>query len=148
MDWNVQLDIQAAQTVLHACTPLLVPCGPCRGTALRRAHIPRLRAAGPLGELLARQAEAFDAEWCNAERCARDAPCSPPDTLNFLYDPLAGAIATGWRQGVRIKRIGVRCEEVDGWLVQRVDPSGQPVDVVVSVDGPAFSEAWVQRVTA
>ena len=148
MDYNVQLDVAAARTVLSACTPLLVPLGPCLETAIRRAHLPRLLAAGPLAQLLAQQAEAFDAEWHNAERHGDLAPQLPPDFINFLYDPLACAIAIGWRQGVRIDSLRLVHELIDGWLVQRIDPRGRPANVVVSLDGAAFSQAWLERVAA
>jgi len=147
-DYNVQMDMRAARTVLTACTPLVVPLGPCLETALRRAHLSLLRSGTPLAALVAHQAEMFDAQWHNSEHWAWEARLLPSDTINFLYDPLACAIAIGWRQDVRIESVPVQCDESDGWLVQHVTPEGHPVNVVLGVDGAAFSEMWVERVAA
>jgi inosine-uridine nucleoside N-ribohydrolase len=146
LDYNVQLDAAAARTVLGASTPVVVPLGPCLETAVRRAHVPRLRTAGPLGALLARQAEQFDHDVGNADRWAVEAPALPPDTINCLHDPLACGIALGWRTGVRIEPVHLRLDEVDGWLVACAGADGRLAQVVTEVDGPAFSEAWLQRI--
>ena len=61
---------------------------------LRAAHLPRLRGAGPLGELMARQAEAYGVD--RREGLAEQYPKLPPDLLNFHHDPLAAAVAVGW----------------------------------------------------
>ena len=65
MDWNVQNDIGSAQIVIERSNPLLVPLTVTVETALRRAHLPALRQAGPLAQLIARQAEAFAIEYGN-----------------------------------------------------------------------------------
>ena len=147
LDYNVQLDTAAARTVLGTSMPVVVPLGPCLETALRRTHVPRLRDAGPLGVLLARQAEQFDRDVGNADKWAVEAPALPPDTINPLHDPLACAIAVGWRDGVRVEPVHLRVEEVAGSLVACVSADGRPAQVVTAVDGLAFSETWVQCIT-
>ena len=57
MDWNVQVDVSSASLVIERSTPTLVPLSVTVETALRRAHLPTLRRSGPLGQLIARQAE-------------------------------------------------------------------------------------------
>jgi purine nucleosidase len=59
MDYNVQADGSAAKHVLESAQPTLVPIEVTVQTALRRSHLRALYKAGPLGELIARQAEAF-----------------------------------------------------------------------------------------
>ena len=58
-DHNVQFDTRAAQILATAATELTLVTLPVTLKAhLRAADLPRLRASGPLGELLARQGEA------------------------------------------------------------------------------------------
>jgi hypothetical protein len=99
-----------------------------------------------LSRLIARQAEAFDAQWQNGKRYA---PLSsvPADLINFLYDPVACAIATGWRAGVRIETLPIVWEIRDDYLVQRIDHGGKPVPVVVGLDSAALEEEWLGRVS-
>jgi inosine-uridine nucleoside N-ribohydrolase len=85
-DYNVQLDPGAARAVLRASRPVLVPLEVTQQTALRRAHLPALERAGPLGALLARQARACAADYGNEARSAAAASwlawptCSTPAT--------------------------------------------------------------------
>jgi inosine-uridine nucleoside N-ribohydrolase len=145
-DWNVQVDVASALIVLQQANPLLVTLAHTAETALRRAHLPRLQQGNPLAQLIARQAAAF----------ARDekidqlyTTCSevPRDIINFQHDPLACAIALGWHEEVEIHEVRLRNEIVDGWLRQTIDEQGKPTRVVTRVDGAAFSEFWVQRVS-
>jgi purine nucleosidase len=147
MDWNVQLDQAAARTVLEASTPLILPLGPCLETPLQRRHVVRLREAGPLGQLLARQAQQFDADYGNADKWARQTSLTPADTINFLYDPLACGIATGWHRGLRIESLYVAVGAIGDEVVQGGTDTGRLANVVMQVDGPAFSEAWIGRIT-
>jgi hypothetical protein len=114
--------------------------------AICRAHLHRLASGGVLAGLLAQQAAAFDAQWHNAERYAQ-APGVAADMINFLYDPVACAIAAGWRTGVEIQALPVAWEIRDTYLVQRIAPGGKCLSVVVGIDGPALEEQWVQRVS-
>jgi len=147
MDDNIQFDVASARRVLVASFPTLIPIEVTVQTALRRAHIPALRASGPLGALLARQADALAEDWQIEERYGR--PCSglPDDTINFLHDPLACAVALGW-DGVSIEETRLRLDLRDGWLHEQVDPAGHAVRIVTAVDAARFAQIWVQVMTA
>jgi len=147
MDWNAQVDVTSALTAFeHAARPTLVPLAVTAETALRRAYLPRLRQSGPLGQLIARQAEAFAVEYKNEEIYGRTCPGLPPDTINFQHDPLACAIALGWSQGVEVGEVSLKSEIRDGWLAQAIDPAGKPARLVTAVDGEAFSQFWLDMV--
>jgi len=146
MDWNVQVDVESACYVLQRSSPVLVPLAVTVETALRRAYLPVLRQSGPLGRLIARQAEAFARDEKMEERFGRTCPGLPEDIINFLHDPLACAIALGWSDGVTIREVLLKLEFKDGWLHQRIDNDGQPVRVVTHVNGSAFSEYWLETV--
>jgi inosine-uridine nucleoside N-ribohydrolase len=146
MDYNVQQDASAAATVLSCSSPLLVPVGVSMRAAIRRSHLPRLASGGPLAALIARQAEVFDAEWHNAERHRKPSGV-PADMINFLYDPVACAIATGWRTGVAVQTLSVVSDMREGCLIQRVATGGKRLPVVVGLDGVALEEEWVRRIS-
>ncbi len=146
MDWNMQADAASAAFVLAHSRPLLVPLTVTVETALRRAHLPRLRAAGPVAQLIARQAEVFARDWGNELRYGLTCPALPDDTLNFQHDPLAVALALGWRTGVELRTERLKCELRGGWLVEQPDPAGKPLQLVTQIDGAAFNEAWVDWV--
>ncbi|HMK11908.1 MAG TPA: nucleoside hydrolase [Acidimicrobiales bacterium] len=119
-DWNVQCDTRAAEIVNGVAQLTIVPLAATVKVHLRGAHLPRLRACGAIGDLMARQAEA-----CAVDRRAGLADRHsklPADLLNFHHDPLACAVAVGW-DGVTF----------DG-------------NVVADVDGDAFSERWLQAI--
>jgi inosine-uridine nucleoside N-ribohydrolase len=153
MDWNVQVDVQAALYVLERSHPTLVPLAVTVETALRRAYLPRLRQSGPLGQLIARQAEAHAIEYKNEETYGQTCPgfperwFVPPDIINFQHDPLACAIALGWDEGVEVRDLTLKSEIRDGWLRQTVDEGGKPVRLVTAVDGDRFNEFWLDTVT-
>ena len=146
-DYNVQLDVAAARHVLATSSPTLVPLEVTVQTALRRSHLPLLRRAGPLGALLAHQAEVFGEDWRAEAAAAADGRGAglPADTLNFHHDPLACAVALGW-PGVRIETVPLLVAERDGLLVLGEGPGGTPAAVVTAVDGPAFGDFWLQTV--
>jgi inosine-uridine nucleoside N-ribohydrolase len=146
VDYNVQVDVGATETVLGSATPTLVTVAACLEATLRRAHLPTLRQSGPLGQLLARQAEAFARDVRYEERLGGTYAGIPADTINFLYDPLAVAIALGWRQGVQIDPLPLAWERRDGVLHLRVAADGRRMPVVRAVDGPHFSAEWLRRV--
>ncbi len=147
MDWNIQADVNSAKTVIENSQPTLIPLSMTVETALRRSHLPALRRAGPLAQLIARQAEAFAVEYDNETVYGRTCAALPDDIINWQHDPLACAIALGWREGVEIREVPLRLDIEDGWLYERVDPAGQPVRVVTGVDGARFSDLWVEMVT-
>jgi len=96
MDWNVQVDARSAHNVFERSAPTLVPLTVTVETSLRRAYLPRLREAGPLARLIARQAEAFAQDEHNEARYGQTCPGLPDDTINWQHDGLACAIALGW----------------------------------------------------
>ena len=147
MDYNVQVDVASAECVLQHSNPTLVPLSVTVETALRRAYLPALREAGPMGQLLARQAEAFARDENMETRFGRTCDGLPHDIINFLHDPLACAIALGWNKGVEIREIPVISEIMDGSLHQTVDSCGKPTRVVTSVNGSEFSDFWLNTVT-
>lgn len=145
-DFNIQVDIRSAKHVLENSNPTLVPISVTAETALRRAHIDRLRRTGVLGQLLARQAEAFEVDERIAEKY-ESCENVPKDIINFQHDPLTVAIALGWNQGVEIEEIPLVIEEKDGWLRERIDKSGKPIKIVTKIDGNRFSKFWLDRIT-
>jgi hypothetical protein len=70
MDWNVQWDTRAAEIVAATARLTLVTLPATLKAHLRAADLPRFRASGPLGELLARQSEARAQD-------AQDGPAGP-----------------------------------------------------------------------
>jgi purine nucleosidase len=143
-DFNLQQDHLAARMVLERCDPVVVPLAATAQVHLRAAHLPRLRAAGPLGALLADQAEAHARDQGVAE-LGRAWPGLPHDLLNFQHDPLACAVALGW-EGVSTEELPVRLEVAGGRLRMAVGAGGRPLRLVTAVDGPAFQEAWLAAV--
>ena len=146
MDYNLQIDVKSAEYVLRHSNPTLVPLAVTVETALRRAYLPALREAGPMGQLLARQAEAFARDEKMETRFGRTCDGLPHDIINFLHDPLACAIALGWSNRVEIREIPVKSEIIEGSLYQTVDISGKPTRVVTSVNGSGFSEFWLSTI--
>ena len=147
MDWNVQVDVQSALYVIEHSHPTLVPLAVTVETALRRAYLPRLRQSGPLGQLIARQAEATASEYKIEETYGQTCKNLPPDIINFQHDPLACAIALGWDEGVELRELRLKSEIRDGWLRQTIDDGGKPTHVVTAVDGGRFNEFWLRQVT-
>jgi inosine-uridine nucleoside N-ribohydrolase len=144
MDWNVAWDTAAARIVAET-TKLTRVTLPATLTAhLRAVDLPRLRAAGPLGELLARQSAAH-AEDQGMTELGRAHAGLPNDLLNFHYDPVTCAVALGW-PGATIETMRLRPEPVEGGLRFRLDPDGRPIRIVVDVDGEAFREVWLAAV--
>jgi purine nucleosidase len=148
MDWNIQIDVASAKLVIErAAALLMVPLSVTVETFLRRAYLPTLRQSGALGALLAHQAEVFAEDEQNETRFGLTCAGLPEDTINFQHDPLACAIALGWREGVEIQELPVRLFVKDTLLVQRSDPEGFPIRLVARVDGARFSQFWLEQVT-
>lgn len=146
MDWNVQWDTRAAEIVAAAAQLTLAPLPATLKAHLRAAELPRLRASGPLGRLLAHQSEARAREAGMAE-LARAHAGLPDDLLNFHYDPVACAVALGW-PGAVLEEIRLQSVLDGGVLRFQPDPEGRPVRVLVDVDGASFAEAWLCAVEA
>jgi inosine-uridine nucleoside N-ribohydrolase len=147
MDWNVQVDVRSAKHVLEHSNPTLIPLSMTVETALRRKYLNDLRNSGPLGELIAQQAEAFAIDEQNETKLGETCEGLPNDIINFLHDPLACAIALGWNDSVEIQELPLFIEERDGWLHERIRPSGKVVRVVTKVNGSHFNEFWLEKIT-
>jgi purine nucleosidase len=147
-DFNMQVDARSAARVLASSRPTLVPLDVTVETSLRRAYLDRLSRSGPVARLIAHQAEAFARDENVELRYGKTCPGLPDDTINFQHDPLAAAIAVGWRRGIEIEEIPLRWDIDGGWLRMRPDPEGTPTRVVTRVDGPAFNEAWLRWVAS
>jgi inosine-uridine nucleoside N-ribohydrolase len=146
-DFNLQQDHLAARVVLERCDPLVVPLAATAQVHLRAAHLPRLRAAGPLGALLADQGEAHARDQATTE-LGRSWPGLPDDLLNFQHDPLACAVALGW-DGVAVEELPTGLETGGGRLRMTrlaAHPGARPLRVATAVNGPAFEEAWLAAV--
>jgi len=153
-DWNVQCDTRAAEVVASGAGRLtLVPLSLTRRVHLRRRDLPRLEAAGPLGQLLARQAR-VQAEQRATPDLALEHSGLPGDLLAFHHDPLTVAVALKWpgvtvaeRRLTPVTEAGILhfagCSEGD----DRPE-HGRPVAVAVDVDAPAFAERWLAAVVA
>lgn len=143
-DFNVQQDRPAAAIVFERCRPITVPLAVTIEVHLRACHLDRLRRGGPLGRLLADQAERHARDNARTE-LGRAFPLLPDDLLNFHYDPLACAVALGW-DGVVIEEIPTHLELRDErlWMAPR---QGEPaLRVVTAVDGPRLEETWLRAV--
>ena len=144
MDWNVQADTRAAQILAASARLILVTLSVTLKAHLRAADLPRLRASGRLGRLLARQAKAHGEAHKMAE-LGRAHAGLPDDLLNFHYDPVACAIALGWT-GAAVETTRLQPVADDGVLHFEADHEGRPTQVVVDIDGPNFTETWLRAV--
>ncbi len=146
MDFNVQQDTRAAEIVAATADLTLVPLPVTLTAPLRAADLPRLRASGPLGELLARQGEAHGHDFQMGEMGQLHAGL-PDDLLNFQYDPVACAVALGW-PGAIVEE--TRLELVhQGELVQfRPGTAGRPTRMLTDLDSADFTEYWLNAVEA
>jgi purine nucleosidase len=145
MDWNVQCDTQAALTVFDAAKDLtLVTLAATVRAPLRAAHLQRLMASGPIGQLLARQGRAHEADHHMTQLGLAHAGL-PGDLLNFHHDPLACAVALGW-PGATAVSLALRPVWSEGALRFEPADDGQVAGVVLDVDGPGFTETWLAAV--
>jgi len=141
-DYNIQVDMHSAHYVLEHSSPTLIPVTITCQTALRRAYLPRLAQAGRLGQLIVRQAELYARSEHYEQRYGATCPGLPRDIINFQHDPLACAIALGWREGVEIEQVPLRLEVRDSWLYETPDNKGIPMQLVTKINGTAFNEVW------
>lgn len=143
-DFNVQVDIRSSKHVLQNSSPTLTTLAVTAETALRRVHLePLRRAGGALGQLIAKQAEAFSLDEQMAAKYGATCERVPADIINFQHDALACAVALGWHERMEIDEIPLVVEEQDGWLTAQIHPAGRPLRVVTKVDGAYFSEFWL-----
>jgi inosine-uridine nucleoside N-ribohydrolase len=146
-DFNLQVDARSARLVLERASPTLVPLSITVETALCRSDLPALRRAGTLGQLIARQAEAFAVDERIGERLVDTCPGLPRDIINFQHDALAAAIAMGYADGIEVHELPLLIGEEEGWLTETVYPGGKPMRLVTKVDGARFNRFWLDRVS-
>ncbi|MEQ7127010.1 nucleoside hydrolase [Actinopolymorpha sp. B11F2] len=144
MDWNVQWDARAADIVAQTADLTLATLPGTMKGHLRTADLPRLRAAGPFGELLAQQAEVYGRDN-GLRELGRAHSGLPDDLLNFHWDPLTCAVAVGW-EGVEVTEH--RLQPVLDNHVLRFHPTsdGRAIKVLDDVDGDAFTDIWLAAV--
>ncbi len=143
-DFNVQQDAVAARIVFERCSPIVVPVPTCLRVAVRRRHVDRLRAAGPLGTLLADQADRHAVDQ-GLTSLPAEYPALAEDLLNFQYDPLACAVALGW-PGVEIRELGVALSFEGRFLRMAEDDAAPRLRVVTDVDAEGFEQRWLEAV--
>lgn len=147
-DYNVQVDAESADVVfVNAVSPTLVTLAVTAETALRASQLEALKAGDALARLIATQAEVYAATEHRTAEYARGYAGLPRDFINYQHDPLACAVALGWRDGVETEELPLNSSIEDGWLVQRVEEGGRPAKVVTRVDGRAFDDFWLRTVT-
>lgn len=144
IDFNVQDDVVAARIVFERCSPLVVPFTVCLEITLRAEHLPALRGGGRLAELVARQG-VLHGEEHHMHALGREHAGLRDDLLNFQYDPLACAVATGW-DGATIEEIPLRVQDTNGWLSLEHDPAGRRLRIVTAVDTARFERDWLDAV--
>jgi purine nucleosidase len=146
MDFNVQQDTTAAEIVAATADLTLVPLPVTLSAHLRAADLPRLRASGPLGELLARQGQAHGHDFEMAQMGRRHAGL-PDDLLNFQYDPVACAVALGW-PGATVEE--TRLQPVHQGELMRFEPwtAGRTIRMLTDLDSASFAEDWLNAVKA
>ena len=147
-DYNIQADARSGYVVLEHSSPTLIPLSITVETALRRSDLAALRAAGPLAQLIARQAEAYAADEKYEERYGKKFAGLPDDIINFQHDPLACAVALGWSEGVEIEEMMVVSTLDGGFVRQQVSDEGRPTKVVTRVNGSRFADVWLETVLA
>jgi inosine-uridine nucleoside N-ribohydrolase len=145
-DFNLQIDHRSSLQVLQNSSPTFIPISVTVETALRRAHLPAISRAGALGELIARQAVAFAEDEQLGPKYCPSCSALPADFINFHHDPLACAVALIWEVGVEIKTLNCLVEENQGLISERIHPAGKPFRYVTQVDGPRFSQFWLDQI--
>ena len=145
-DFNLQVDARSALCVVENCNPTFVPLSVTTQTALRKEHLTTLKEAGALGQLLARQAEAFAEDEKIGEKFGETCDKLPSDIINFQHDPLTCAIALGWNDGVEISEVPLKTELKSGLLDRKIDAHGKPTKIVTNIDGERFSQFWIDTI--
>ena len=146
MDYNIQQDTKAAEIVAATADLTLVPLPVTLKAHLRAAHLPRLRASGPLGELLASQGQAHGGDF-HMNQMGQLHPALPDDLLNFQYDPVACAVALGW-PGATVKETRVQLIHNDELLRFQPGATGRPTRILTDLDPDSFIEYWLNSVEA
>lgn len=144
-DFNIQCDTRAAEVVAASGADLTLALLPVTAEVhLRGRDLPRLRAAGEVGRLLARQAEVYARDKDRGALVAAH-EALPADLLNFHWDPVAAAVAVGW-PGAIVEEAHLRPEFVGDALAFVRDETGPAIRILAAVDADAFAETWLHAV--
>ena len=146
MDFNVQWDTRAAEIVASAAQLTLCPLPVAMRATLCAADLPRLRASGPLGALLARQCAIYGQESGMSALGSAHAGW-PDDLVNVQWDPVACAVALGW-DGVVVEEMRLALVHEGEVLRFQPMPEGRLMRVLVDIDGERFGETWLTAVEA
>jgi len=98
---------------------------------------------------MAGQAEAYRDDEGKRE-LARAYAGLPDDLANLHHDPLTAAVAAGWT-GTTVSPTPLRPmagDEAGRWERTTADDPSGLVELVVEVDGPAFTDHWLTTVGA
>jgi len=145
-DSNAQDDIEAALVVFEHASLTMVPLATTLKAHLRAEQLPRLRASGSLGRLLADQALAHAKEFAMGNLAHAHAGL-PDDLLSFQHDAVACAVALGWQHAVVTpKRLRPVVE--GGVLHFMEEKNGVSTRVVEDIGATAFEERWISCVEA
>ena len=144
-DFNIQCDTRAAEVVAAAGADLTLAVLPVTAEVhLRSRDLPRLRVAGEVGRLFARQAAVYALDKDRAALVAGH-PALPADLLNFHWDPVAAAVAVGW-PGATVEATPLRPQFVGDALAFARDESGPTIRILTAVDADAFTETWLEAI--
>jgi inosine-uridine nucleoside N-ribohydrolase len=146
MDFNVQCDTRAAIIVAASADLTLVTLPATIKAHLRSTDLPRLRATGPLGAVLAVQSEAYATDARMAE-LGRSFSRLPDDLVNFQWDPVTCAVAVGWA-GATCAQMRLSTEAEGDVLRFRESAHGRPTRVVVDIDADDFGATWLRSIAA
>ena len=145
MDFNTQCDTRAARIVANSGAALtLVTLPVAMRVTLREGHLPRLRASGRVGALLARQSERHQ-QTSGLADLARDYASLPVDLVNFHWDPVAAGVALGW-DCIVVRPTTITAVQEAGVVAFRVSGDEGTDRISMSVDAPDFEERWMQCV--
>lgn len=154
-DSNVQADPTSALRVWERSDATWVPVAASCVAALRESDLRRLEAAGPLGSRLATESVAHGRSR-GYSTLGRDCVGLPADLVTFHFDPVAAAVAVGWR-GARVERVqvtwlagepGARMARPDESSRAAHPRSARMTSVVAEVDGDSFGQLWLGAVEA
>jgi purine nucleosidase len=145
MDWNIQVDTLAATTILGKTNLTFASFPATMKAQLRSAHLERLRAAGPIGRLLAAQSEAHRDDN-NLTYLAANYEGIADDIVNFHWDPATCGVAVGWGVAT-VEAMQLRAELGNDQVLRfHRDPAGHAVRVVTDINPDAFNERWIRAI--
>jgi inosine-uridine nucleoside N-ribohydrolase len=145
-DFNLQSDTRAAEVVIAAAHVTFVTLPVAMHAQLRGRELPRLRASGPIGALLAQQSEHYAADTGKRELGVAY-PGLADDLVNFHWDPVTAAVAAGWSRA-SIEDVTLATQVQDGLLTLQQAAHGRQLRVVVDLDADEFTKAWHAAVEA